>query len=334
MAAYPSASRIHNGHANAVVFVGLQPFAVGGDFNAHVCAEGGERQGCGCEAFVAAALLNGRDDEGLEHSGRIPRVGKFHGHGEVPGGGQLLIVQGIFCRCEIAGRTGEAVAVEALEGGAGFLQRHAGACRAVPRNAAGQPAGAGPDGHGLASLEHFFIVQAGGNLEAVGLDGLNVQRLVEAAGANLQVCVPIAGRVIGLGGNVKGEEAVRALADEFCVELALGGVHFKGGGVPVRQALSLILDDGRHVQGVARTPYSALAIDEGFEAFLQHLSPNVESAQGALCGQFEVGGAATCAAYHGKGFMAHFHLCKAVAARFCRADSLQLIVVCLDAHPA
>ena len=73
---------------------------------------------------------------------------------------------------------------------------------------------------------------------------------METASSNLQVCVPVACGVVGLGGDGKTVEAVLALLYVFGVELALGGVHFQSCGMAFREGRIFIGHNCSYVEGV------------------------------------------------------------------------------------
>ena len=150
---------------------------------------------------------------------------------------------------------------------------------------------------------------------------------METAGANLEVGVPVTGGILCLGGDIEGEEAVLALADGLAVELPFRSIDLQGCRVAVRQGVSLVLDDSRHVQGITGPPDAPFSVHEGLETFLQDLSANVEAAQGALRAKLEISGAAASTAYDGKGPVGNLDLCQAVAAGLCRGYGLELVIV-------
>ena len=225
-------------------------------------------------------------------------------------------------------RLEELVFLKALERSAGsFLQGHLGAYGHVAGHAAAQPGGVHGYGDGFAGFQHGRIT--GVHLEPVGLHGFHVQHLVEAAAAHFEVGVPVAGGVIGLGGDVKTEEAVGSLAGEFAVERAGRGIHLQGGGMGRWKVSALVGHDGGHVQGISRAPHAAFSVNEGLDALLNHFSAHVEAAHGTLvaAGYLEVGGAAAGLGHHGEGFALDLYGSQALAVGLCRADALQLIVI-------
>ena len=102
---------------------------------------------------------------------------------------------------------------------------------------------------------------------------------MERTTANFEVGVPVSRGVIGLCGDCKTVESVCAFAHVFSIELAFGGVHFKGCGVALRQGFSFIGHNGSHVHCVSGAPYAALSVDKGFEAFLDNFSAGVKTAE-------------------------------------------------------
>ena len=334
VAFHADAIGINHSQAQLMVLVRLQvvPFRYA---DAHIGTVWRERDCCCCKAFVAAAFLHASDDERLKHSGSVPSLRHLNRHAEVSGTGKPLLIQHIFCRCKRGRRSSEAVLLKALESGSGSLpEGHPGAGGALPCDASGQPSGLCGNVNRLPSLKQFLVFQGGSYLEAIRLYGFHVEGLVEAAGANLEVGVPVASGVLCAGGNIEGEESVLALADGLAVELAFRGINLQSCRMAVRQGVSLILDDCRYMQRISRPPDASLSVHKGFEAFLEHLSANVEAAQGAFSAEFKVCGAASGAANHGKGLMRHLHLCQAVPAGLCRCNLLQLIIVHLQRHAA
>ena len=152
---------------------------------------------------------------------------------------------------------------------------------------------------------------------------------MEAAAAHFYGGVPVAGGVVGLGGEVKVVESVGAVGYFLGVETALGGIQFQGGGVPFRERLALIGQNHGEVHGVAGTPYAALAVDIGLEALVQHLAAYVKAAQGALVAANypQVGNAAAGLAHHGKGLAGDGELGQTVAVGLALGDELQLVIV-------
>ena len=318
---------IHHGQFEVVGLVGFQILAVG-DAHAHIGAVRGVGDGLGGEALVPTGFLHRGNHEGLQQAGGVLGGRQRYLGADVAAGIQPALEELLLIGAEGGRRGEEAVFLEAREGGARrFLQRHLGAHGQVPGHAAAKPGSADGNAHRLSGLHQGGV--AGVHLEAVGLHGLYVQDLVETAAAHFQVGVPVAGGVIGLGGDVEAEEAVGALAGVFSVESAGRGIDFQRRRVGRWQTLSLLCHDGSHVQGIAGAPYAALAVDEGFDALLEHLAAHVEAAGGALVavGHLEVGGAASRLGYHGEGLAGHFHGGQAVGVGLAAADFLELVVV-------
>ena len=104
---------------------------------------------------------------------------------------------------------------------------------------------------------------------------------MEGRTSDFQICVPYTCRSIGGRRDCECVEAVPgAGADCPVVELALRGEDFDRGRMPLRESLSLVPEDHGYVQGVARSPYSALDVDVGLEAVLDFASADIKPAEG------------------------------------------------------
>ena len=192
---------------------------------------------------------------------------------------------------------------------------------------AGEPLGANPGLGGLAGFQHLRII--GTDFKPIGFDGLYVQRLLEAAAAGLEPGVPVAGGVIGLGGNVKAEEAVGSFLHQAGMEAAFRGIDLQGHRMAGGEVPALVIQQQVHVQGVAGPPDAALSVNEGLEAVFHLFPAHVKAAQGALgaVGGFEVGGAAAGLGHHNEGLMLQREVRQALAVRLALANALQLVVV-------
>ena len=327
VALHALAGGIYHCQFEVMCLVGFQILAVR-DAYAHIGAVRGVGDGFGGETLISAGLFYGSDHEGLQHAGGVLGGRQRYLGGDVAAGVQPALEEFLLIGTEGGRRCKEVIFLESCEGGARrFLQRNLGAHGQVPGHAAAQPGCADGNADGLSGFHQGRVL--GVHLQAVGLHGLDVQDLVEAAAAHFQVGVPVAGGVIGLGGDVEAEEAVGALSGVFSVERARRGVDFQRRGMGRWQTLSLFRHDGRHVQGVAGAPHAALAVDVGLDALLEHLAAYVEAAGGTLVAvsYLEVGGAAAGLGHHGEGLADDIQGCQAVGVGLAAADFLQLVVV-------
>ena len=85
---------------------------------------------------------------------------------------------------------------------------------------------------------------------------------MESGAAHLDIGVPPAGGILGRSGDREGVETVLAGGNHPGIELSFRGIEFQGGRVTLRNALHLVGEDHRDVEGVAGTPDAALAVDE------------------------------------------------------------------------
>ena len=98
----------------------------------------------------------------------------------------------------------------------------------------------------------------------------------------------------------------------------------------VRQFFSLVLEQQGKMQGVARPPDAALAVDKALEAFIQDSSAYVKTAQRVLLAALyaKVAYALAFTSGNGEGLAAlDGYFCQAAAAGLAAADLLQLVVV-------
>ena len=327
VAFHRAALRVHHGNAQLVGAVGFQE--IGPDvLDAHIGLVGGEGKSLGGEALVAALFVHGGDHEGFQHTGGMGRLGQ----GELHTGRSVAVQPGVKQLApgllELGGGVVKNIVLEFLERGAfhaaqGELGMGPGAaCRT-----AGEPLGANLGLGCLAAFQHLRI--QGADFKPIGLDGLHMQRLLESAAAGLEIGVPVAGGVIGLGGNVKAEETVGAFLHLAGMELAFRGIDFQRHRMGGREVLPLVAQKKVHVEGVAGPPDAAFSVDEGLEALLHFLSAHVKAAQGALLsvGGLEVGGAAAGLGHHNEGSMVQREMRQSLSVRPAFADALQLEVV-------
>ena len=136
---------------------------------------------------------------------------------------------------------------------------------------------------------------------------------MEGGASDLEVGVPISGRVIILGGYVEHIETVFTVSvDVLGIETSLRCVKLHDSRMVVRNLVLLILKDEAHMEGVTRTPHASLSIYESLETLVQDLSAHVKAAQGFLvtgC-DFEVAcGSTSLGDYHerlpGEGDLCH-----------------------------
>ena len=326
VAGYSLAPGIHHRQLHGLVLVRLQIVSFR-YLDTYIGAVGGVGKGFGGEALVSSGLLHAGDHEGLQQArGAIGRR-ELDGSGGIAAAIQAGLEQRGFGRGETGSRVVESIFLKALEGGTGFAEGHFGPYVAVCGHPSGEPAGGYADGAGFIGLQHIRVGR--GYLEAVGLDGLHVQGFVEGAAAHLEVRVPVAGGVIGLGGNLVIEEAVHTPGYLPGVELAFGGVHFQGGRVAFGQVLALVLEDEREVHRVSRAPDAAFSVHEALDALLNGFSAHIEAAEGAFVagGDFQVGGAAAGPGHHGEGLSGHAKLRQAFSVRFPGSEFLELVIV-------
>ena len=301
MAADALTACIQHCQGETMIFVGLQEIPCR-HLYAYVGGEGRVRYGLGGEAFISAGFLDGGHHEGLQHSGGVGSRRKSHLRIQVAG-----CIEPRLEEIKILGVVGsrgliETVALESLERCSGSLaQGDLGPGGHIAGHSSGKPRGASLEVGRLPCLHDRRI--GGSDLQAVRLDGFDVQGLMETASAHLQVGIPISGRIVGLGDYVEAEEAVRTLAGGLAVELACGSIYFQGGGMACGQILAPVRNDGGNVEGISRTPHSPFAVDEGLDALLDHLSSDIETAGRALvaCVDLEVGSAAAGLCHDGEG---------------------------------
>ena len=193
--------------------------------DAHIGLVGREGEGLGGEALVSALFVHGGDHKGFQHAGGMCRLGQGQLHAGLSVAVQPGVKKVAASLLELGGGVVKAIVLEFLEGRAlhaakGELGMGPGAsCRS-----AGEPLGANLGLGCLSAFQHLRI--DGAYFKPIGLDGLYMQRLLEGAAAGLEIGVPVAGGVIGLGGNVKAEETVGAFLHQPGVELAFRGVDF------------------------------------------------------------------------------------------------------------
>ena len=305
-----------------MVFVRFQVLAFG-HADAHIGAIRGIGQALGGEALVAAGLLNGGDYEGVQHAGSSLGGGQCQLHRPLSVMVQLSGKEGIFRRGEVAGRVVEAVLLETLEGGGPALsQRHLRPYGSSFGRAAGEPGSGGVHGNSHPTFQHRRVRSI--DFEPIRLYCLYMHRFVESAAAHFEVGVPVAGGVIGLGGDAVAVEAVHALAGEAAVELSFRRVEFQRGGMPLGQRLAPVVEEERKMQHVSRPPYAAFAVHEALQAFLQHFAAHVVPAEGTLvsASHLQISHAAAGLGHHGKRLARYGNLCQALTVGLAGADAL------------
>ena len=127
--------------------------------------------------------------------------------------------------------------------------------------------------------EQIFFGHPEGDLQAVRFDRLDAQALREGDTADIDVDVPSACRGVELGRKVKSVEA--EFAFRLCraeVELAEGGVELQDDRVACGEHTVAIVQHKAEVQGIARTPYAAVAVDKAFDTFLHDFAGDIERA--------------------------------------------------------
>ena len=327
MPLHRAALRVHHGYAQLVAAVGFQE--IGPDvFDAHVGLVGREGEGLGGEALVSALFVHGGDHEGFQHAGRLGGLGKAQLHAGRSVAVQPGVKQVALGFLELRGGVVEAIVLELREGRAlHAAEGEPGVGPGTAGRSAGEPLGANPGLGGLAGFQHLRII--GTDFKPIGFDGLYVQRLLEAAAAGLEPGVPVAGGVIGLGGNVKAEKAVGAFLHQSGVEAAFRGIDLQGYRMSGGEVPALVIQQQVHVQGVAGPPDAALSVNEGLEAVFHLFPAHVKAAQGALgaVGGFEVGGAAAGLGHQHEGLPLRRKVRQALAVRLALANALQLVVV-------
>ena len=326
VAGYALAPGIHHGQLHGLVLVCFQIVSFR-QLDAHIGAVGGVGKGFGGETLVSSGLFHAGDHEGLQQARSAIGRRELDGSGSIAAAIQAGLEQRGFGRSEAGSRVVESIFLKAFEGGAGLAEGHFGPYVAVCGHASGEPAGGYAEGAGFIGLQHVRVGR--GYLEAVGLDGFHVEGFVEGAAAHLEVRVPVAGGVIGLGGNFVIEEAVHAPGHLPGVELAFGGVHFQGGRVAFGQVLALVLEDEGEVHRVSRAPDAAFSVHEALDALLHGFSAHIEAAEGPFVagGDFQVGGASAGPGHHGEGLSGHAKLRQAFSVRFSGSEFLELVVV-------
>ena len=323
----------HYRNAEAVLLAGFQVVSLG-KTDAHIGAEGREGNGLRGETFVSAGLCHGGDDKGSEHARGLFGIRKHHPGAALAVRIQRGLVQLVFGLGEVGRRVVEAVVLEVLEGTAvGLPEGHVGPCGTAGSRSAGEPGGRYGEGDRLAGFQHGRILRV--HLEAVGLDGLDVQGLVEAAAAHLHIGVPVTGGIAVAGGDVEAVETVGAFPHQAGIELPFGSIDFQGGGMAFRKGAALVRKDHGQVYRVAGTPYAALSVQEGLDALLQGFAAHVEAAQGTLVAahHLQVGGAAAGLGHDGKRLVREVQRNHAVLVGLALADALELEVKDFDIGP-
>ena len=327
MALHRAALRVHHGYAQLVAAVGFQEIGLN-VLDAHVGLVGREGESLGGETLISALFVHGGDHKGFQHAGRMGGLRKAQLHAGRSVSVQPGVKQVALRFLELRGGIGEVVVLEFLEGRALHApEGEPGVGPGTAGRSAGEPLGANPGMGGLAGFQYLRIF--GADFEPVGLDGLYVQRLLEAAAAGLEIRVPVAGGVIGPGGDVKAEEAVGAFLHQAGMEAAFRGIDLQGHRMAGGEVPALVIQQQVHVQGVAGPPDAALGIDEGLEAVFHLFSAHVKAAQGALgaVGSFEVGGAAAGLGHQHEGLPFRRKVRQALAVRLALANALQLVVI-------
>ena len=326
---YAPAVPVDDGDLEDMVLVRLQRALR--HFQADIGAVRGIRQGDGDETGVAARFFDRADDGGGQHAGRI---GGFRQVDAQPGR-SLAVETGVdqpgAAGTEGFGRIEETVAFEALEPGPGRRQCHFRLDGQAGCRRSGQPGRIdGSLGPGAALEDFRSHVQV--DFQPVGLDALNPDRFVEGGSADFDVGIPEAGRIFWQGRQGEGVETVGRGPALAAVELSLRGVEFEGGGVVLRQAGSLVLQDHGQVQGVTGAPDAPFAVDETFQSFFDLPAADVKAAEALFVavGHLEPGGCLTAPGDDGEGLALQGEGDVAVGAGLAGTDRTELEVVGFD----
>ncbi len=192
----------------------------------------------------------------------------------------------------------EDVLLEALEGGAGRREGELDVRLQVAGRGAVEP-GRGQDAADAASRAELVGPELHRDLEAVGHDRLDLERLVEGRPAHAHPARVVAGGGVGGGRHVERVEAVRRLrAAHRPHELAARVHEVEAHRVVGRDPLRGVVEDEREVHDVAGAPDPALAVEEALEALRRPGAGHVEVGDGE-------GGAAVEAQVAGLAAVAH-----------------------------
>ncbi len=240
-----------------------------------------EGQGEGVEAEVAALLEDAAGEGGVEHPGaRLLR-------GDVDLGAPLACgVENAFGRferpaLELAGRVVEGIVLVAVE------------LRRAPRQAdrhvelqvrgrrAVEPLGRDRRVEGHVLADERLAPGVEDDLEPVGRDRFDLQRLLEGHPPDEDAGPPVAGGRSLVGLDAEGIERLDGLLRlERPDELPLRRIDLHEHGVAFGQDILPVEQGEGQVERVARPPDAALAVDDAFDALLGDLAADVEVAQG------------------------------------------------------
>ena len=239
------------------------------------------------------------------------------------------MLAGLEGRCRIA----EHEAFEAREGHGTLGEGHRGAGLEAGGRDARQPGGRDLGRRAGTGLEDV-TGQVQVHFQAVGLDRLDVEALVEGRAAHFDIGVPPAGGILGRSGDGEGVEAVPSRRRHPGIELALGRIELQDGRMAFRDALHLVGEDHRDMEGVTRTPDAALAVDKALEALGDGLSAHIEATHGFLVtvGEPEVAYGLSLAGKEDERLAVDLDLRQALAVGFPRPDALELEIVGFQVH--
>ncbi len=284
VAGHRLAGRVHGRDVDPVVPVRHQqaPFPVAfRDAQTDVGVVGVEGQGEGVDAEVAAGLEDPAGEGRLEQPG-AGLLGPDVDAGLGPAAG-IEDALGRLDRAalEVAGRI--------VEGEVGVAVEARGPPRQADRHVVFEVGGRGavePLGrHGR--FERHVLAPQGlppgieRDLQPVRHDRLDLERPLEGQAADEDAGPPVARRGRLFGGDAKSVEGLdRPLRSEGPGELALGRVELQGDGMALGQDPVPVEQGEGQVEGVARPPDAALAVEDALDALLRRLAADVEMARG------------------------------------------------------
>ncbi len=128
--------------------------------------------------------------------------------------------------------------------------------------------------------EQFFLGHRKGYLQAVRFDRFDTETLRKGDAAYIHVDIPRACRCIGFSRHIENIKSCFT----FClclaqVELAERIVKFHDDRMISWEHPAAVVQHKAEMQRVARTPYTAVAVDEALDAFLHDFSGDIEGTQ-------------------------------------------------------
>ena len=262
--------------------------------DAHVGLERGQ-QGAGIARAEVAARLEGAEGESGRKQARGGRFVDIDDGADARrtlfAGQEVIVGEGLLL--EGAGVILEVVALPALEAGRGGGDLQFAVHLEIAARGAVEP------GHG--HVEAALFAGIGGqvafremhlDIELVGLDGLDAERLAEGLAAQAHVHAPAPrGGVFGRREREMVEVGGAAACGEGLHELAVGIAQLRGDGMARRERGVVEKGHDADVQRVARAPDAAFAEDIGLDAAFVRGAADVEVAggEGLLVAEVEVG---------------------------------------------